>query len=83
MGVRPRGYRVISPETIYQGKTYANYLAEYWNWLYSINLDWHNKVPIEVLQLINENWEIVRGFASSQDQTLKFMGMKFPTEGFL
>ena len=47
------------------------------------NLNWHKKVPIEVLQLINENWEIVRGFASSPDQTLKFMGMKFPTEGFL
>jgi hypothetical protein len=47
------------------------------------NINWHKKVPIEVLQLINENWEIVRGFASSPDQTLKFMGMKFPTEGFL
>jgi hypothetical protein len=47
------------------------------------NINWHKKVPIEVLQLIKENWEIVRGFASSPDQTLKFMGMKFPTEGFL
>jgi hypothetical protein len=42
VGVRPSGYRVISPETTYQGKTYANYLAEYWNWLYSINCDSHN-----------------------------------------
>ena len=47
------------------------------------NINWHKKVPIQVLKLINENWEIVRGFASSPDQTLKFMGMKFPTEGFL
>jgi hypothetical protein len=47
------------------------------------NIKWHKKVPIEVLQLINENWEVVRGFASSPDQTLKIMGMKFPTEGFL
>lgn len=47
------------------------------------NKNWHKKVPIEVLRLIKDNWGIVRGFASSPDQTLKFMGMKFPTEGFL
>lgn len=44
---------------------------------------WHHNVPKEVVQLINQNWEIVKRFALSPDKTLKFMGMKFPTDGFI
>jgi hypothetical protein len=40
-------------------------------------------VPSEVLQIIEDNWTVVRKFASCQDKTLKFMGMKFPSQGFL
>jgi hypothetical protein len=40
-------------------------------------------VPSEVLQIIEDNWTVVRKFASYQDKTLKFMGMKFPSQGFL
>jgi hypothetical protein len=35
-------YTVLPPDTVYQGKTYADYLAEYWNWIYSINCDANN-----------------------------------------
>lgn len=44
--------------------------------------EWQKNVPIEVSRLISDNWIIVRKYASSPDQTLKIMGMKFPTQGF-
>jgi hypothetical protein len=34
------------------------------------------------LKLIRDNWILVKKYASSPDQTLKIMGMKFPTQGF-
>jgi hypothetical protein len=44
---------------------------------------WTEFVPHEVCQLIEDNWAVVRSFASLPDQTIKFMGMKFPAKGFL
>lgn len=44
---------------------------------------WSEFVPLEVSQIILDNWEIVSNFATLPDRTLKFMGLKFPTEGFL
>jgi hypothetical protein len=44
---------------------------------------WSDFVPHEVFQIIMDNWGIVRNFASFPDRTRKFMGLKFPTEGFL
>jgi hypothetical protein len=44
---------------------------------------WSEHVPSEVLQIIEDNWAVVRKFALCPDRTLKFMGMKFPSQGFL
>jgi hypothetical protein len=44
---------------------------------------WSEFVPLEVCQIILDNWGIVSNFATLPDRTLKFMGLKFPTEGFL
>ena len=44
--------------------------------------EWQKNVPVEVSRLISDNWILVRKYASSPDQTLKIMGMKFPTQGF-
>ena len=44
--------------------------------------EWQKNVPVEVSRLISDNWILVRKYASSTDQTLKIMGMKFPTQGF-
>lgn len=44
---------------------------------------WQKNVPLEVFQIIKDNWALVRRFASSQDRTLKILGMKFPIQGFL
>lgn len=44
--------------------------------------DWQKNIPVEVSKLIRDNWKLVRKYASSPDQTLKIMGMKFPTQGF-
>jgi hypothetical protein len=46
------------------------------------NKKWQKDVPAEVLQIIKDNWGIVRRYASSPDRTLKIMGMKFPMQGF-
>jgi hypothetical protein len=43
---------------------------------------WQKNIPVEVSRLISDNWILVRKYASSPDQTLKIMGMKFPTQGF-
>jgi hypothetical protein len=44
--------------------------------------EWQKNVPAEVSRLISDNWILVRKYSSSPDQTLKIMGMKFPTQGF-
>jgi hypothetical protein len=44
--------------------------------------EWQKDIPVEVSQLIRDNWILVKKYASSPDQTLKIMGMKFPTQGF-
>ena len=44
--------------------------------------EWQKDIPVEVSKLIRDNWILVKKYASSPDQTLKIMGMKFPTQGF-
>ena len=43
--------------------------------------DWEKQVPKSVAELINKNWNIVEKFASSDDNTMRVLGMKFPREG--
>ena len=49
----------------------------------ALDQKWSEFVPHEVSQIIVDNWGIVSNFASLPDRTLKFMGLKFPIEGFL
>jgi len=44
--------------------------------------DWEKQVPKSVAEIINENWNIVEKFASSEDNTMRVLGMKFPREGY-
>jgi len=43
---------------------------------------WKNFIPPSVAKIINENWEIVKKFASAEDMTVRLAGMKFPKEGY-
>ena len=43
---------------------------------------WKNFIPTSVAKIINENWEIVKKFASAEDMTVRIAGMKFPKEGY-
>jgi len=43
---------------------------------------WEKQVPASVAEIIRENWNIVKGFASSEDNTMRVLGMKFPREGY-
>lgn len=44
--------------------------------------DWENHVPVEVVKIIRENWNIVKKYASAEDLTYRVLGMKFPKHGF-
>ena len=43
---------------------------------------WEKFIPPSVAKIINENWEIVKKFASAEDMTVRLAGMKFPKEGY-
>jgi len=44
--------------------------------------EWEDQVPTSVAEIIRQNWDIVEGFASSEDKTMRVLGMKFPREGY-
>ena len=44
--------------------------------------DWEKQVPASVSEIIRENWNVVEKFASSEDNTMRILGMKFPREGY-
>jgi len=44
--------------------------------------NWEKQVPKSVAEIINKNWNIVEKFASSEDNTMRVLGMKFPREGY-
>lgn len=43
--------------------------------------DWKSDVPLEVAKIIEENWDVVKQYADSQDMTTRIAGMKFPKAG--
>jgi len=44
--------------------------------------EWKNQVPATVAEIINKNWNVIEKFASSEDNTMRVLGMKFPKEGY-
>ncbi|MCV0372418.1 MAG: hypothetical protein K5793_02570 [Nitrosarchaeum sp.] len=46
------------------------------------NADWKSNVPESISKIIEEEWEIVKKFAKSEDMTTRVAGMKFPKEGW-
>lgn len=44
---------------------------------------WKEKIPIPVIKIIEDNWNVVEKFANTKDETLKIVGVKFPRKGFL
>ena len=44
--------------------------------------EWEKHVPKAVAEIINKNWSVVEEFASSEDKTMRVLGMKFPTKGY-
>ena len=43
---------------------------------------WKKSVPTNVAEIITENWETVKKFASTEDHTKRIAGMKFPKDGY-
>jgi nicotinamide mononucleotide adenylyltransferase len=43
---------------------------------------WKENVPEQIADIIKENWNVVTKFASSEDKTMRIVGMKFPKEGY-
>ena len=46
------------------------------------DMEWEKSVPEGVARIINENWDIIKKFASGEDMTTRIAGMKFPKEGY-
>ena len=46
------------------------------------NADWRNDVTDGIADIIKEEWETVKKFATSEDMTTRIAGMKFPKEGW-
>lgn len=44
--------------------------------------DWERYVEPEVVKIIQDNWDVVKKFAKSEDLTYRVLGMKFPSTGF-
>ena len=44
--------------------------------------EWEKYMPEGIVQIINENWETVKKFASTEDMTKRIAGMKFPKDGY-
>jgi len=44
--------------------------------------EWEKLVPENVLEIMRNNWDVVKKFASEEDMTIRIAGMKFPKEGY-
>jgi hypothetical protein len=47
------------------------------------DLKWHEFVSPKVGQVIEDNWETIKNFSSTKDETIRVIGMKFPKNGFI
>lgn len=47
------------------------------------NLKWLDFVSPKVGDVIIKNWETIKNFSISKDETVRVMGMKFPKNGFI
>jgi len=47
------------------------------------DLKWHEYVSPKVGQVIEDNWETIKNFSITKDETIRVMGMKFPKNGFI
>ena len=73
--LKPRvGQRKELSATSVKNEMYKSALGE--------NGEWENQVPESVAEIIKKNWSVVKGFASSEDKTMRVLGMKFPREGY-
>jgi len=47
------------------------------------DLRWNDLVSPKVVEVIKKNWDTIRTFSISKDETIRVMGMKFPKNGFI
>lgn len=74
-GLNPRvGIRKTTSASFVKQKMFEAALGQ--------DTDWENYVSPEVVNIIKENWHIVKKYATSEDHTLRVLGMKFPSNGF-
>ena len=43
---------------------------------------WEEDVPLKVVEIINQHWEMVEKYANLDDETTRVVGMKFPKDGY-
>jgi hypothetical protein len=46
------------------------------------NTTWEEDVPLKVVKIIKQHWEVVEKYAKLEDETTRVVGMKFPKDGY-
>lgn len=67
---------------LYDSVTHQNRLSDNIE-LTQDGMKWNDFVSPKVVEVIKKNWETVRIFSISKDETVRVMGMKFPKNGFI
>lgn len=49
----------------------------------NLDLEWNNFVSSKVRNVIIKNWSVIEYFSTSDDKTIRILGMKFPKDGFI
>jgi len=74
-GLNPKvGIRKATSASLVKQKMFEAALGNY--------TDWEDYVSPKVVNIIKENWDIVKKYANSKDCTYRVLGMKFPSNGF-
>ena len=74
-GLNPKkGVRRVLSATMVKDKIYNSAIGKKTNW--------ESDVPKKVVEIINENWNVVKKFANKKDATIRITGMKFPMNGY-
>jgi len=55
-------YEVIDPGKLFRSRTYADYLEEFWNWLYTVNCDRYNIGDVAFLRGISFGTDPKKGY---------------------
>lgn len=46
------------------------------------NTSWEKDVPLKIVEIIKQHWNVIEKYARIEDETTRVIGMKFPKDGY-